>query len=74
MLLDAFREAGVLILLDPYLTFYGLIQRYLGLGLLHIRNLLDGIKKNLHQMVVVKAIYLDEQIVLSRHEMTFDNL
>ena len=38
--------------------------------LLNIRNLLNGVEKNLHKVVVVKAEDLDEQVVLSCYKMT----
>ena len=68
LFLDAGREAGVLIFLDPYLTLNRLIQRYLSLGLLYIRYLLDCIQQHLHEVVVIKAVYLDKKIV--RDEVT----
>ena len=74
LFLDAGREACVLILLDPYLALDSLVEGYLRFGLLYIRNLLDGVKKYLHQVVVVEAVDLDQEVVLSGYEMTLHHL
>ena len=73
MLLHAGREAGVLVLLHPNLTLDRLIERDLSLGLLNIRDLLDGVQKDLHKVVMVKAEDLDEKIVLSGYKVTLHN-
>ena len=57
----------------PHLTLYGLVERNLSFSLLYIRNLLDSIQQDLHQMVVVKAINLDKKVVLSCYKVTLYN-
>lgn len=73
VLLDAGREAGVLVFLYPYLALDGLVEGNLRLGLLYIRNLLDRVQKYLHEVVMVKAEELDQKGVLSGYEMTLDD-
>ena len=70
LFLDACRETGVLIVLDPYLTLDRLVEGYLCLSLLDIRNLLDGVEKNLHEVVMVETVDLYKKIVLSGYKMT----
>ena len=72
-LLHACREACILIFLDPYLTLDRLIEGNLSLCLLYIRDLLDSVQEDLHEVVVVKAEELDQQGVLSGYEMTLHN-
>ena len=72
-LLDACGEACILIFLHPHLTFDCLVERDLCLGLLYIWDLLYRIEEDLHQVVVVKAEYLDKEIVFSCNKMTLNH-
>ena len=73
LFLDACRETCVLILLDPYLTLDGLVERNQCFGLLYIRYLLDGVQEHLHEVVMVETVDLYEKVVLSGYEMTLHN-
>ena len=59
-LLHASREACILVLLHPYLALNRLIERNLSLGLLNVRDLLNGVKQDLHQVIMVKTEDLDQ--------------
>ena len=52
---------------------YGLVQGDHGIRALDVGDFLDGVQKNLHQVVVVQAVELGQDGVFAGHKMTLHN-
>ena len=64
-------EACALEILYPDLAFDSLVKGYHRIGRLDVGNLLDRVQEDLHQVVVIQALGLQEEVRMSGNEVTF---